>query len=603
MSIRDNKDGHRRVFFDWSLAAKFRFLYILLFFFCVGCNALIIRHFYREQIQRTVASLSSETVESVARTADIHLRTIASSSLYFLSTTDVQNYLRAGGKPDQALTNKLDISLHMVLGAVPALSSIMIIREDGLCAAVSYDKMPEILLSSPEEASWYEQVRRTNGAVVQINGGGYFRPTNSDNYISVIRTISQTSTGKTLGYLLLNVSVDSLIHFVRSNKRSSIDFCLYTPDMVLRTFQNGSLAEQAGSDPADLAQLDGQHFQTIASKRYLILNYQDPDYDWSYVAAIEYGKYADSFRPYLAAFLLSAAICLLFLWMISLPLRQFVTRPVSQLTAAIQRTESGDFHPMPVTKYRDEIRMVQQEYNTMQEKIQVLMKEKVGEQQRLRQAELNALQSQIKPHFLYNSMSSIAYLIVSGQSDRAYELLMALSDYYRDSLSKGTDIVPLSVELHIVQNYLALQKVRFSDTFEDRYEIGDDVQNCLIPKLILQPLVENALYHGILPTAEFGMITVKAHRTDSDLILQVSDDGVGMDEETRSSLTGQSLPENKESFGLRGTIERLKIFYNRADIYQIKSQPGHGTEILLTLPIRNEENNHESITLKNPDRG
>ena len=106
------------------------------------------------------------------------------------------------------------------------------------------------------------------------------------------------------------------------------------------------------------------------------------------------------------------------------------------------------------------------------------------------------------PHFLYNSLGAISYLVTSTQNEKAYDLIISLSEYYRESLSKGNKVIPLSTEINIVKNYLKLQKVRFPEVFSDEYEIQEDLLSCRIPKLILQPLVENSLYHGIIPTCD-----------------------------------------------------------------------------------------------------
>ena len=146
-------------------------------------------------------------------------------------------------------------------------------------------------------------------------------------------------------------------------------------------------------------------------------------------------------------------------------------------------------------------------------------------------------------------------------------------------------MIPIREEIEIVKNYLTIQKVRFPGLFDDEYDIDDGIEDIKIVKLILQPLVENSLYHGIRPKGESGRITVKAKRTGSEIVLSVEDDGVGMNAEELRKVIGSGLEANTSSFGLRGTIERLKIFYGNDNIYEISSIKGQGTKINITIPL------------------
>ena len=184
---------------------------------------------------------------------------------------------------------------------------------------------------------------------------------------------------------------------------------------------------------------------------------------------------------------------------------------------------------------------------------------------------MKILREQIKPHFLYNSLSGIAYLITDRQNTTACDMVISLSEYYRESLSKGSEVISLATEVNIVKNYLKLQKMRFPDRFEDTYEIGEDTLSLTIPRLVLQPLAENSLYHGILPTGDFGIIQIRAYRKNCFLMLHIRDDGVGISPEQLSDIMDDTLESNRKSFGLRGTVERLQIFYDDKSIYQIIS--------------------------------
>ncbi|UUZ80462.1 histidine kinase [Paenibacillus sp. P26] len=222
--------------------------------------------------------------------------------------------------------------------------------------------------------------------------------------------------------------------------------------------------------------------------------------------------------------------------------------------------------------------------STIEESIQ---REK--EDQRIkRKLELDILQQQIKPHFLYNSLESAGYLALAGERNESYRLITALAYYYRHSLSKGNEVITLAKEFEIAKHYLTIQNMRYPDLFTATYELEESLNDFQIPKLTLRPLVENALYHGIRPMGQDGMIRICAAMVGRQILLTVEDNGVGIEKEKLTSITDESLEQNSTSFGLRGTITRLKLYYAENLTYTIHSSPGKGTVIEIVLPLQLE---------------
>ena len=164
-----------------------------------------------------------------------------------------------------------------------------------------------------------------------------------------------------------------------------------------------------------------------------------------------------------------------------------------------------------------------------------------------------------------------------------------LGNYYRTSVSKGKEIITIREEIELVRNYLKIQKIRYPDLFEVEYSIESSCLEYKIPKLILQPLAENALYHGIRENGKSGTIKISAHMDNENVIISVEDDGVGMSKEQIEYIMSNRNNSINESFGLRGTIERIKIFYEDDDACKIESSLGDGTKILLCINIQDKE--------------
>ncbi|WP_429351822.1 histidine kinase [Paenibacillus sp. 4624] len=275
-----------------------------------------------------------------------------------------------------------------------------------------------------------------------------------------------------------------------------------------------------------------------------------------------------------------------------------VIKPIHKLLRSMQKAPSGNFRKVKVELNSYEFEQLYSGYNQMIEQIEQMLSRIIQEQQTIRRAELNTLQAQIKPHFLYNTLDSITSLAMSGMNDKVCEMLEALGSYYRLSVSKGNEVITLREEVEIVRHYLTIQQVRYPGVFEVRYDIDPDCEQVLIPKLVLQPLVENSLYHGIRAKGSSGIIRIQAQQTGDSVTLTLTDDGAGMSEDQMQQIQrtekhkflrpvhdqSESNSNVNASFGLWGTMERLRIFYDREDVLNLESVPGKGTSITITIP-------------------
>ena len=194
---------------------------------------------------------------------------------------------------------------------------------------------------------------------------------------------------------------------------------------------------------------------------------------------------------------------------------------------------------------------------------------------------MDILQEQIKPHFLYNTIDMIANLALEAGAEPVFEALETLGDFYRRFLSKGSKEVTILEEIDIVRDYLRLQKLRYGDIFDDVYEIDKTLVGVTVPKLILQPLVENSLYHGIRMKGEKGLIRISVEKADGMVCISVYDDGVGMRPETIKDILDS---REFRSFGVKGTIERINYYYRQNCEVTIRSEIYRYTEVVIKLP-------------------
>ena len=212
-----------------------------------------------------------------------------------------------------------------------------------------------------------------------------------------------------------------------------------------------------------------------------------------------------------------------------------------------------------------------------------LIDDLVEQEKNMKNLELEILYEQVKPHFLYNTLDTICYLVFEKPQIEVYDAVQTLSHFYRKSLSKGKMVITLHDELAIIKDYLTLQRLRYGDIFLDEYDIQVDLTLIHVPKLILQPLVENCIYHGIRPKGEQGYIRISVHEIEGYIRIQIRDDGVGMtEEEIREFL----YRNTGRSFGFSGTMERLKLHYHIDQVCTVESVKGEYFQVSLMIPKR-----------------
>jgi two-component system sensor histidine kinase YesM len=273
-----------------------------------------------------------------------------------------------------------------------------------------------------------------------------------------------------------------------------------------------------------------------------------------------------------------------------------VTKPISALRSSMEKVEEQgyqSYEPVPLTG-SIETKDLARNYNEMILRIKTLNEDILAEQNAQRLAELHALQNQINPHFLYNTLDSIVFLIDDGQNKEASEMVVALSRFFRISISKGHNIISLSDEIEHVRNYLLIQKIRYKDSFEYSIDVPEDLLGLQVIKLILQPIVENAIQHGLLNREGVGKIAIKGQMEGDMLLLSVHDNGYGIMPYKVQDIYASFVDKNAyNGVGLKNVYQRLKIYFgDKADV-RIDSELDEGTTVTLKIPVKERKINEE----------
>ena len=282
----------------------------------------------------------------------------------------------------------------------------------------------------------------------------------------------------------------------------------------------------------------------------------------------------------------------------------FVRQPIEELEKVTALLAEGTLDARLPDTDVTELRNLTKQVNTMADDLEAMMKKSDLDAKRLRKAELRTLQAQINPHFLYNTLDAILWKAEAGEKDEVIQLTSALSDFFRISLSSGADWIPIEQEKKHIEGYLKIQQTRYRDIMNYEIDIPDEIGEYYMLKLMLQPLIENALYHGIKIKRGGGMIRVEGKEEDGFLVFSVSDSGMGMTESQLEELNERmkkGQPTVSEGggggFGLVNVNMRIRLYYNQADGLLIESN-SEGTKVSFKVPCRTKEeiSEHESIS-------
>ena len=266
--------------------------------------------------------------------------------------------------------------------------------------------------------------------------------------------------------------------------------------------------------------------------------------------------------------------------------------PIKRLYDVTTTITKNDLQVFMTRDNVDEITELGMSFNIMIGKIRELLDSKINEQENLKKAELRALQAQINPHFLYNTLDTIIWMAEAQKTDQVIEIVSALSSFFRISLSKGRDWITIGEEIERIKSYLTIQKMRYRDILDYRIELADGVADNTILKLILQPLVENALYHGIKNKRGGGTIIVRAQQTNEDeVLLEVEDNGIGFTPEKLTQLQAELDDDSGEiklenGYAIGNVNRRIRLYYGRQYGLAVKSEYNTGTCATLVIPAR-----------------
>jgi two-component system sensor histidine kinase YesM len=542
------------------------------------------------------AENSQRVLSQVNLNLDSYLRSMmrVSNTVYYQVIKDLD--LADGA--DEALTDALDLLYE---NDRDSLVSLAVFSQDGglIAATPLSDLKPSV---TPAREEWFtvamdriENLHFSTPHVQNLFSDPDYR---YRWVVSLSRQVELTRKGVMEGgVLLVDMNFSGIEQLCKNVDLSNDQSYLYLVDSAGEIIYHprqqliyaGLLVE---NNLTAAAYADGSHAETFQGQRRQVTVKTVGYTGWKLVGVVP--EETGSYSQILLFVLFLVCFTILLLVFVNLRLAAWITAPMKKLDRAVKEMETGqqqvDFDAGGPYEVEHLSHSIQSMVSTMRH----LMDDIIQQEEEKRRSELDVLQSQINPHFLYNTLDSVVWMTENGRTEDAVTMLTALARFFRISLSRGSNIIPLSDELEHARYYLTIQKMRYKNKFSADIQADDGVESLYTIKLIIQPILENAIYHGMTFADGDGEIAIHAFREGGDVIIEVADNGPGMPREVVEGLLDPGAQPAASSakgsgIGFRNVHQRIRLTFGEPYGLTIFSEPDDGTTVRIRLPALDEE--------------
>lgn len=547
---------------------------------------------FLNQAQRTAEEHSAQMIHQVRNSMDVYVGTIEKMTSYVqLELRNTPFFaMETEGDPEWGQETKdIGAMLQNIADSHREVAGMLIATKNDLYISTGMSRISRDPFADEE---WYRAAAEHPEEIQLISAVlGRNIVTNRsysvDDVFSLAKAVQDPKTGEVMGVILLDIRHDiiqSSISSVTIGEKGFVfvtdqeDNIVYTPvnDIVYRVNPKWVRAEEPMS-----VQIGGGSYQ--------IRSEMSPYTGWRTVGVFSMDEVMSSVNTIIYVLIASVILSLVLVTFVSFQLSRTLTSPIVKLKRLMKQAEFGDLTVRFDSRYQDEIGELGQSFNHMIARIDDLIQMVYVEQKNKRTAEMKSLQEQIKPHFLYNTLDTISWMARDYNAEDIVRLVDALTNMFRIGLSHGKDIISVKEEITHVSNYLYIQKIRYKDKLNYEIHVEGSLNAIEVPKLILQPLVENAIYHGIKAKRGGGTIYITGEAMGNTLVFAVRDNGAGMPPEKAAEInrlmSERGELDEKTSFGLFYIRERIQLCYGKGYGVHVESTLGEGTRVTITLPL------------------
>ena len=547
---------------------------------------------FLDHAQKTAEEHSVQLIHQVSNSMDVYVETIEKMVNYIqleLQDTPFFTMESEGASGWDSETAYIRSVLENVANSHREVAGIFIATKEDLYVSTG---MSRISRDPFQNERWYREASENPEEIQLISvvtGRNIVtnRSYSIDDVSSLAKAVQDPETGEVLGVILLDIRHDiiqSSINGVTIGEKGFV-FVMDQEDNIVYTPVNGIVYRV---NPKWVKAMEPMSVQ-IQGGSYQIRSELSPYTGWRTVGVFSMDEVMSSVNTIVYILFTCVIISLVLVVIVSFKFSRTLTNPIFKLKRLMKQAESGDLTVRFNFEHNDEIGELGQSFNHMIARIDQLIQMVYVEQENKRTAEMKSLQEQIKPHFLYNTLDTISWMARDYDAEDIVRLVDALTNMFRIGLSHGKDIITVKEEITHVSNYLYIQKIRYKDKLNYVIHVDESLYAIEVPKLILQPLVENAIYHGVKAKRGGGTITITGVPEGENLVFTVQDNGAGMPqekvEELNRRMSERSVLDEQKSFGLFYIRERIQLCYGTGYGVHVESALGEGTRVTITLPL------------------
>ncbi len=573
-----------------SIQSSMTFSFVVLIAGVLGLSSLLSFYFVQQSNRESAVFYTKEIISQMSHNIEYYTREMESVTRSITTNYDTLRYFN----DDEHMT---ELQRELIRDrVVNQLSSLLDSRKDITSAAlfgsngqvISYNDKPIRSYTDFTRSDWYKGASE-NGGRPYITGS-YVQNIYEDQYpwvVSMSSMMYDSFSKSSIGIMVLDMNY-ATINEICSGVSLGDQGYVYILDrdgavvwhpkqqLVHSNLYKELLTEIIGRE-------DGIYEEEVngADKVYIVETSDSTG--WRIVAVMDGKEMVQNLDQLSALFILIAVISILTSFFIARTISATLSRPIRRLKKSMLEVQKGNLDEEVRIDNRNEIGDLSHTFNAMTNEIKELLDANFKAQRLKRKSEFKALQAQINPHFLYNTLDSIIWMSLANKKDEVVEMTSALAKLFRLSINKGDELITIQGEVDHVTNYLKIQKYRYESKLSYDIHLEPSVKNYWTQKLILQPLVENAIYHGIKLKAEGGHINVMIFEDEDTLVMRVSDNGIGMDEQRLGDVRALNT-SSKSGVGTKNVIERLKLVYGDKVDIEFESKLEVGTSVTIRIP-------------------
>lgn len=587
-----------------TLESRIYTIFTLMVFVSIIIMQLVSFRFTINTVRSSTLDSNRAMLLQLVKQMDSYIEGMEQVSMAVAEDDEIQSLLkevlpeRRGTDTD--LFYSIQDRLHNYIQAREDISDILVIGDNGII--IPSDLEAEINpWTSVMEKDWYSGAEKAFDRMVVSSS--YVQNIIKNRYswvVSLSRAILSREDRKIMGVLLVDLKFNRIKELCESLVigRKGYNFILDNEgNYVFHPTQQlvySSIKEEPIRRILSLIE-DPERTSFQEGDRYFMVE-TSPLTGWHVVSVTHDSDIVTDWKYVQIIYALIGLILFLVVGVATNKISSGITKPVRKLQEIMQSVDTGEFQLVGSIKATDEIRELAREYDIMVGRIRELMEANIREQEFKRKSDLKALQAQINPHFLYNTLDSIIWMGEMGQSEKVVQMTSALSKLFRISISKGRELILIRDEIEHVRSYLTIQEMRYKDKFQYEMDIDPDLWELITLKITLQPIVENAIYHGIKELDYEGYIAISGWLDGEVIVLEVKDNGQGMDEkQLQEMVQGLETPLEKrplfsrQGMGVRNVHERIRLYFGQEYGLYCFSTPGKGTTIQVRMPVSTME--------------